>query len=91
MAGLTEADALRLLAAAGLLPGNRSELYDPTVPAGSVISSNPRAGIVVPRNTTVDYLVSLGPTPTPTDTPSPTPSDTPSPTPSDTPSLTPSP
>ena len=80
--GLTEVDALRALAAAGLLPGSRAELNDSVVPAGSVIGSNPGAGVMVPRGTTVDYVVSLGPTPTPTptDTPTPAPTDTPSPT-----------
>jgi eukaryotic-like serine/threonine-protein kinase len=61
----------------------------PTIPAGSVISSNPPAGQDVPVGTQVALVVSTGPTPSPT--PVPTPPPTPEPTPPPTPAPTPSP
>ena len=87
--GLTEADAIRALNDAKLGLGVRTEDYDPTIPAGSVISQQLPAGLEVTTGTTVDYVVSLGPEPTPSPTPTPTPSPTPTPTP--TPSPTPTP
>jgi serine/threonine-protein kinase len=65
----TEADAFDILAQNNLAPGVRSESFDPEVPAGLIIRSNPRAGIEVARNTAVDYIVSLGAAPTPTAAP----------------------
>jgi hypothetical protein len=91
LVGLTESDALSRLQAAGLQAGVRTDQYDPTFPIGQLISTNPRQGISVQRNSTVDYVVSNGPQPTDTPTPSPTPTPTPSPTPSPTPTPTPTP
>jgi beta-lactam-binding protein with PASTA domain/ABC-type amino acid transport substrate-binding protein len=71
VSGLTEADAFAVLLDAGLQPGERTRRYSDTVPSGRVIRTDPRAGTVVQRGTTVDYLLSRGPEPTPT--PSPTP------------------
>ncbi len=78
----TEAQAFGLLAQFNLAPGLRSEAYDPQVPATLIIGTSPRAGIEVARGTAVDYVVSLGPQPTPppTPTPSPSPAITPAPT-----------
>ena len=87
--GLSEADALSRLQEVGLQPGTVTEQNDPTIPAGQVISSNPRANILVLRNSQVDYVLSQGPVPT--DTPSPTPSPTPTPTPTPEPTPTPKP
>ena len=100
----TEAEAFDILAQNNLAPGGRSESYDPEVPANLIVRTNPRAGIDVARGTAIDYVVSLGPVPTPSPTPeqtpfptlSPTvpPTDTPlppTPTPSPTPTPTPSP
>jgi serine/threonine-protein kinase len=70
---LTEAQFFELLAQNNLAPGQRSEAYDPDVPASLVIRTNPRAGVEVARGTAIDYVVSLGPLPTATPTLAPTP------------------
>ncbi len=87
---LTEADARNALSSAGLSIGTRSDAYDPNVPEGNVVSTNPKAGDIVERGKSVDYVVSMGPEPTPTPTPSPTPEPTPSPTPGESPTASPS-
>src|SRR4051794_1782981 len=69
----TEAEAFDILAQNFLAPGERSEAYDPDVPSNLVIRTNPRAGINVARGTPIDYVISLGPAPTPTPTVPPTP------------------
>ncbi len=69
----TEADAFDILAQNNLAPGERSEAYDPEVPANLVIRTNPRAGVNVARGTAIDYVISLGQTPTPTPPPISTP------------------
>jgi serine/threonine-protein kinase len=86
-----EADALQQMVTAGLTVGTRSEAYDPFIPVGSLISTDPGAGIAVAPRTAVNYVVSKGPEPTPSPSPSatPTPSPTPSPSPTPTPTLTP--
>jgi polar amino acid transport system substrate-binding protein len=76
--GQTEADAVSQLLDAGLAPGARSERFSADIRAGRVTRTDPRAGVVVARDTTVDYTVSRGPLPTPT--PNPTPTKTPHPT-----------
>lgn len=68
----TEADAFDILAQNNLAPGERSEAYDPDVPANLVIRTNPRAGVNVARGTPIDYVISLGLAPTPTPPPLPT-------------------
>ena len=68
----TEADAFDILAQNNLAPGERSEAYDPEVPANLVIRTNPRAGVNVARGTPIDYVISLGAAPTPTPAPLPT-------------------
>src|SRR3954463_765647 len=62
----TEAEAFDILAQNFLASGERSEAYDPDVPSNLVIRTNPRAGINVARGTPIDYVISLGPAPTPT-------------------------
>jgi serine/threonine-protein kinase len=52
--------------------------FDPTIPAKSVISTDPPAGTAVAPGSTVNLIVSNGPAPTPTTPPQPT--ATPSPT-----------
>jgi serine/threonine-protein kinase len=71
----TEVQAFELLSQFNLVPGVRTEAFDPQVPATLVIGTSPRSGIEVARGTAVDYVVSLGPAPTqpPTPTPSPPP------------------
>ena len=91
LVGMTETDARNALTTAGLQAGVRTDVNDPTIPAGQIVSSNPRAGISVQRGSTVDYVLSTGPAPTPTPTPTPTPSPSPTPTPTPTPKPTPEP
>ena len=42
---LTESDALNALSSAGLTAGNRTEAYDPTIPEGQIVGTNPHMGI----------------------------------------------
>ncbi len=84
-----ELQAIDLLIDAGLRPGNRTEAFDDTVPAGNVADQGIDPGLQAARDTRVDYVVSQGPEPTPSPTPSPTP--TPEPTPTPTPEPTPTP
>jgi serine/threonine-protein kinase len=80
------------LAAANLEVGAIAYQYDPTAPAGTVISTSPAAGDSVTEGSSVALVVSQGPEPTPTPTPSPTPvPDTPAPTPTLAPTPTPTP
>ena len=89
----TEAQAVTDLVAANLRPGTKTEAFDPTVAVGLIVSQNPAPGVIVARDSAIDYVVSKGPepTPSPTPSPSPTPEPTPSPTPEPTPPPTPSP
>ncbi|MEO5964679.1 MAG: PASTA domain-containing protein, partial [Candidatus Limnocylindrales bacterium] len=89
----TEAEALQLIVTSQLAPGTRAEAFDPFVPAGSVVSTQPGPGIIVAPGTAIDYVVSKGPepSPTPSPTPEPTPPPTPAPTPPPTPAPTPTP
>ncbi len=89
LVGLTEADAIRAITAAGLTLGVRTESYDPGIPAGSIIGTTLPAGLEVPTGTAIDYEVSKGPEPTPSPTPTPTPMPTEAPTPPPTPTPTP--
>ena len=89
LVGLTEADAIRAITAAGLTLGVRTESYDPGIPAGSIIGTTLPAGLEVPTGTAIDYEVSKGPEPTPSPTPTPTPTPTEAPTPPPTPTPTP--
>ena len=86
---LTEAQFFELLSQNNLAPGERSESYDPEVPASLVIRTNPRSGVEVARGTAIDYVVSLGPAPTATPTLEPTPTQPPTPTPEPTPTQPP--
>ncbi len=69
----SEVELFALLAQSNLSPGTRSETFDPEVPAGLIVRTNPREGVQVARGTAVDYVVSLGPPPSPSPTPVPTP------------------
>ena len=89
LVGLTEADAIRAITAAGLTLGVRTESYDPGIPAGSIIGTTLPAGLEVPTGTAIDYEVSKGPEPTPSPTPTPTPTPTEAPTPPPTPTPAP--
>jgi beta-lactam-binding protein with PASTA domain/tRNA A-37 threonylcarbamoyl transferase component Bud32 len=87
--GLTVGDAIRALTGANLLPGARTDQFDPAVAAGSIIGQGLQAGVSMPTNTPVDYVVSKGPEPSPSPSPTPTPVPSPSPTPTPTPTPTP--
>ncbi|HEX5148868.1 MAG TPA: PASTA domain-containing protein, partial [Candidatus Limnocylindrales bacterium] len=87
----SEVDAITKLFAAGLTRGTKTEAYDPVVPLDLIISQDPFPGASVPRDTPVNYVVSLGPEPTPSPSPTPTPTPTPEPTPPPTPTPTPEP
>jgi beta-lactam-binding protein with PASTA domain len=89
----TEAELVAILLSAGLTPGTRTTDYSPDVLATNVIGTEPRAGINVAPGTVVDYVISLGPppTPSPTESPSPTPSPTLPPTPTPLPTDSPTP
>jgi eukaryotic-like serine/threonine-protein kinase len=84
----TQAEALQLIAEAGLKLGQIEQGFSDTVPVGSVISQSHQPGVLVTRGTAIDVTLSQGPEPTPT--PSPTPAPTPTPPPP-TPTPTPAP
>jgi eukaryotic-like serine/threonine-protein kinase len=81
----TETDAFNLLAAAGLKIGTKTEAFDPLVPAGSVISQSPPAGVLVNKGTPISYVLSKGPEPSASPPPSASPSPPPTPSPTPTP------
>jgi beta-lactam-binding protein with PASTA domain len=89
--GQTRDEARSTLDAKGLNLGNVDQQYDPNVAAGAVISSSPSAGRPVAKGSSVDIVLSLGPTPSPTPSPTPVPTPTPTPVPTDTPPPTPTP
>ncbi len=60
-----EDDAVNTLLDAGLEPGTRTLRTSGSIAAGRVISTNPRAGVIVQRGSSVDYVVSRGPAPHP--------------------------
>ncbi|HEY4190550.1 MAG TPA: Stk1 family PASTA domain-containing Ser/Thr kinase [Candidatus Limnocylindrales bacterium] len=84
---MTEAQATTAITTAQLTLGNRTEAFDPSIPLGSIVSQDPRPGVIVAPGAPVDIVVSKGPepTPTPTPTPAPTPPPTPPPTAAPTP------
>jgi serine/threonine-protein kinase len=84
----TEAELVAILLSVGLTPGARSTDYSVDVLATNVVETQPRAGIRVAPGTVVDYVVSLGPPPTPSPTPSPTVPPTPTLPPTPTPLVT---
>lgn len=59
--GKTQTDAQAALSAAGLAVGTITSANHPTIPAGSVISQNPAAGVSVTPGTAVNLVISLGP------------------------------
>jgi serine/threonine-protein kinase len=73
LSGLTQAAAQAALTAAGFTVGTVSQLSSATVPAGQVISQNPKAGVKAAKGSSVDFVVSTG-SPAPSLSPSPTPS-----------------
>ena len=86
-----EVDGVAAIVAAGLINGTRTDGYDPIVPAGTIIGTNPQAGTLVARGTKVDYVVSRGPEPTASPAPSASPTATLEPTATPPPSASPTP
>ena len=63
LVGTSQADAEAAIGNNHLTVGTVTQDFSDTVPAGSVISSNPAEGESVPPNTPVDLVVSQGPQP----------------------------
>jgi len=59
--GMTESEANVAITDANLVLGTVTYQYSDTVPAGLVISQSPAGGTEVPQGSTVDLVVSLGP------------------------------
>ena len=59
--GQTQATAQTTITGAGLTVGTITSRYSPTVPAGTVISQSPLAGVSVAQNSAVSLVLSLGP------------------------------
>jgi serine/threonine-protein kinase len=78
--GQTRNEANITLTQAGLRLGNVEEEFSDR-PVGTVIRSDPAAGIEVPLDSQVDLVLSRGPEPTPTPAPTPPPTPPPTPTP----------
>jgi eukaryotic-like serine/threonine-protein kinase len=89
--GQTLDQARQTLSDAGLSVGAIDRVPDPSVPDGSVISSNPAEGVDVPSGEQVDLVISTGPTPSPTPSPTPVPTPEPTPVPTPVPTLPPTP
>jgi len=85
--GKTVQEAFTLLATAGLQLGTPTEVFDPLIAPGLIVSQEPGAGIVVNKGTAVSYAVSKGPQPSPSPSPTPTPTPTAPPTAAPTPEL----
>jgi serine/threonine-protein kinase len=73
VAGLSTQDARSTLAAIGLKTTIGSKSFDPTIPAGEVISSNPGGGGHLKKGGTVSLDISEGPQPIAAPTPAATP------------------
>ena len=82
LTGLTLSAGIQALATALLTPGIATTASDPLIPAGSIISTSPAAGVQVAAGTPIDYVVSSGPAPSASPTATPTPTPTPAPSPS---------
>jgi PASTA domain-containing protein len=78
--GISRVEATRRLDAAGLEPGSQDEVPNDNFAEGVVIEQDPVAGTEVERGTTVDLVVSTGPTQEPTPSASPSASPAASPT-----------
>ncbi len=77
-----------LIVQAGLAIGDRTDAFDPLVPAGLVVSQDPRPLLAVPPQTTINYVVSKGPQPSPSFSPTATPANSPTTGPTSIPTAT---
>ena len=91
VSGQTQAEATETLRDAGLGVGDITQEDHPDVPAGSVIRTNPAAGVEVERGEQIDLVISRGPSPSPTPSPTPVSTPVPTPVPTPTPTLPPTP
>lgn len=91
LSGQTQAEATETLRDAGLAVGDITQEDHPDIPAGSVIRTNPAAGVEVEEGEQIDLVISRGPSPSPTPSPTPVPTPTPTPVPTPTPTLPPTP
>ena len=90
LSGQTLEQAQATLRESELRTGEIRREPHPSIPNGSVITSDPPPGTEEPVNSQIDLIVSTGPTPSPTPVPTPPPTPTPVPTPPPTPTLPPS-
>jgi hypothetical protein len=91
LVGQTRNEAAATLTGVGLQLGSVGQAFSADQPQGAVISSNPAAGVSVPKGSQVNVVLSRGPEPTPTPTPTPVPTPIPTPVPTPTPTPTPTP
>ena len=91
--GMSRVEATKRLDGAGLKPGSQDEAPNDKFAEGVVIEQDPEAGTEVERATTVDLVVSTGPTqePTPSASPSASPAASPAASPTATATATASP
>ena len=61
--GLLQADAVAAIIAANLVVGTIDTAYSETVAEGHVISQEPEGGTLLPRDSAVNLVISLGPAP----------------------------
>lgn len=45
----------------GFKIGKQAEVFDPTIPAGSVVDQSPTAGVQAPKGSSIDLIISKGP------------------------------
>ncbi len=86
--GLREADAIARLTGSGLIVRRGGSAYDPEMPAGDVLSTEPASDALVAVGTTITYTVSSGPGPMATAAPPSAPARTVAPTATVAPSAT---
>lgn len=88
----TEVEAVQILLAAGLEPATKlADEFDPIIPAGAIIRTEPPAFQVVEKGTQVAWVLSKGPEPTPSPSPTPEPTLEPTPVPTPPPTAAPTP
>lgn len=91
LSGQTLDQAQATLRESDLRTGDIRREPHPTIPDGSVITSDPPPGTEESPGTQIHLIVSTGPTPSPTPSPTPQPTPTPAPTPTPEPTLPPPP
>jgi len=59
--GLTELEGITLIRNSGFQPGSISKSNSDEFPEGIIMDQNPRAGLELPEDTVINFIVSLGP------------------------------